>query len=71
MQYIIAQLRLLYTRVQGAMSNEMEHSYWSRISNWSQSFQTNVQDENKSNCDLIYIASFWSKNQYVQTKQTS
>jgi hypothetical protein len=35
-----------------ARSNEIEHSYWSRVLNWSQGFLTRVQDQNKSNCDL-------------------
>jgi hypothetical protein len=30
-------IKVALTRVQGATSNEMEHSYWSRILNWSQS----------------------------------
>jgi hypothetical protein len=28
-----------------------------------------VQDQDKSNCDFAYMASFWRKNQLVQTKK--
>jgi len=30
-----------------------------------------VQNQNKSNCDLTYMASFWKENQLVQTKKIS
>jgi hypothetical protein len=29
-----------------------------------------VQDQDKSNCDLTYMALFCNKNQLVQTKKT-
>jgi hypothetical protein len=28
-----------------------------------------VWDQNKSNCDLTYMASFWRENQLVQTQK--
>jgi hypothetical protein len=28
-----------------------------------------VQDQDKSNCDLAYMALFWRKNQLVRTKK--
>jgi hypothetical protein len=30
-----------------------------------------VQNQNKSNCDLTDMASFWKENQLVQTKKIS
>jgi len=28
-----------------------------------------VQDQDKSNCDLAYMASFWRENKLVQTEK--
>jgi hypothetical protein len=30
-----------------------------------------VQDQDKSNYDLTYMASFWKENQLIQTKKKS
>ncbi len=47
----------------------MKHSYWSRALNWSQGLQIGIKDQDKSNCDLAYMAFFWKESLGLDQKK--